>query len=688
MTRTKPGRIRIGCRFFLLFLGILLAGRSTWGKDFTADITARIFDSDVTGKIYATDGRYRMDLTVTGDSVAKGPVVLVDRTKGETLLLNPNNRTYDTFENFSPRAYWIDPFQAITYLQENVTRRRIGTDTIAGYACDHDGFYDQDAKLADVWFAGELGAFPVKAHIVSGRKDGAFEVKTNIRDVTLALSNIEAGSIDASVFAIPEEYAKEERSTPARKDKPAITRTVKGTAPWGRRIGKGGEIQVAVNPHRPLKLVLKNLTDRSTCRYRIIPEDGAWDAAPPHPVDLVKKGQTKCLEIEKAKKTAWLSVQVEKGLVYATVTNEADPFAFDRDRKIQEGYLHLSILGATGISLDPARPTTITVTGDSQDAPASVVTLKCFRRDYQDQVFEKKCRIANGVSETFPFAAEQQIRTCEISVAGENDGVAYRAEQPAAAPKEARAANDPPAAAKPPSAPKIVRTQPSTSVGRASKTTPGSNAAGLDKAATKIIIQAFNDGDIATVREQIDNGMDPNARVYGAPLLQKAANLSTADMVKMIIERGGDLTYRDRSGNEALSQAQSNRKHWQAVIAVLVEAGAPVNKETTVWKLAFKTRNGVFQSGVRETLAMLFSQGADINKPISKSGTTLLMHAAQKAWLEPLKFYLDHGADIDARDGSGQTALDWARTPQRGEKPFEQKNRQAIVEMLESLNTR
>ena len=313
MTRTEPGGRRIGCLFFLLFLGFLLAGRSTWGKGFTADITARMFDSDVTGKIYATDGRYRMDLTVAGDSVAKGPVVLVDRTRGVTLLLNPNNRTYDTFENFSPRAYLIDPFQAITYLQENVTRRRIGTDTIAGYACDHDGFYDQDAKLADVWFAGELGAFPVKAHIVSGRKDGAIEVKTNIRDVTLVLSNIEAAPIDPTVFAIPPEFTKEERPMPARQDKPAIARTVKGTAPWGRRIGKGGEIQVAVDPHRPLKIVLKNLTDRSSCRYRIIPEDGAWDAAPPHQWTLSKKDKPNVWRSKRRKKPPGCPFRSKRG---------------------------------------------------------------------------------------------------------------------------------------------------------------------------------------------------------------------------------------------------------------------------------------------------------------------------------------------------------------------------------------
>ena len=360
-----------------------------------------MFNSDVTGKIYVTDGRYRMDLTVAGDDVEQGPIVVTDRVKGVTLLLNPNTRTYDTFEAFSLRAYMLDPFQSITYLQENVTRRRIGTETVAGYACDHDGFYDQNVKLADVWFAGDLDAFPIKAHIVSGRKDGAIEVKTNIRDVTLELSNIKAAPIDSAVFAIPAGYNKEEHPTQARKDKPAITQTVKGTAPWVRRIGQGGEIQVTVDPHRPVAIVLKSITDRSSCRYRIIPQNGISDAAPPQPVVLTKKWQKKRFEIEKSKKTAQVIVHVDEGRVYAAVTNEADPFAFSRDKKLQEGYLHLSILGATQISLDPARPATITVTGDSQDAPASRVVLKCFQRDKQDKTFQQECRLATAIVKSF-----------------------------------------------------------------------------------------------------------------------------------------------------------------------------------------------------------------------------------------------------------------------------------------------
>ena len=680
----KPARLALGC--LILCCTTLLPNRTAWGNDFTADIATRMLNDDVTGRLYVTDGRYRMDLNVKEKGVSKGPVVIVDRSKGVTLLLNPNTHTYDTFENFSFRAHMIDPFQAITYLQKNATKRRVGTDTVAGYATDHCGFYDRDVKLADVWFAGGLGDFPVKAHIISGRNDGAVKAKTNISDVTLALSNIAETPIDATVFAIPKGFAKQERPTPAKKEPPAITQTVKGAAPWGRRIGKRGEIQVAVDPQRPIKLVLKNMTDRSMCTYRIIPQGSDPNAAKPKQVILEKRGQVRRIEIEKSKKSAWVYVQVDEGLVYAGVTNEADPFAFNRDRQIKEGYLQQSILGSTGIIVDPARPMTIIVSGDSQDASASSVTLKCFKRDYKDIVFNQTRLIANGATETWEFSPDQQIRTCEIGVTGENDGVKYRTEQPAVATKGATKAAATPA--KPRQAPNIVHTQPGASVGSGPKTTARQRGAGLDKDATREIMTALNSGDTATVKSHLDKGMDPDVFIYGAPLLQKAANLSSPEMVKLIIASGADLQYKDRSGNDALFQAQSNFKHWQEVIPVLVEAGIGVNRNTPIWKVAFKTKEGKFQPGVQETLAYLLSKGANVNTPISKSGNTLLMFAAKMAWLEPFEFYLAQGADIHASDAKGNTALSWAKTERRGEQPYEQQNRKAIIALLASKGVR
>ena len=60
------------------------------------------------------------------------------------------------------------------------------------------------------------------------------------------------------------------------------------------------------------------------------------------------------------------------------------------------------------------------------------------------------------------------------------------------------------------------------------------------------------------------------------------------------------------------------------------------------------------------------------------------MFAAKMAWLEPVQFYLDHGADINAKDKDNRTALSWAKTEKRGESLILQQNRKAIIELLES----
>ena len=198
-------------------------------------------------------------------------------------------------------------------------------------------------------------------------------------------------------------------------------------------------------------------------------------------------------------------------------------------------------------------------------------------------------------------------------------------------------------------------------------------------------MEAVNNNDIAAVEVQLGDGMDINSVLYSGTLLMKAANVGTADMVKMLISRGADLNYRTSRGDDALSLAMNNGGHWQQVIATLVDAGAAVDEKTPIWKVAFKTKKGRLIPEARKILAFLFAKGASPDSFTGKKETTVIMYYAQRAWLDPLKFFLDHGANVNARTLDGRTALSIALTkPKRREKPSQKKEREAVVELLRS----
>ena len=654
--------------------------QTAYADDFTADLTAFMLNSDVAGKLYVTDEQYRMDLNAPAQTKEKGPVIIVNRAQKKTHLLNPNTQTYDTFDTFSFQAYMADPFQTITHLEQTVEKRKTGATDIAGYSCDHYEFYDQGFKLADVWYAQTLGHFPLKAHIISGRKDGAVDAKTNMKDVTLELGNIQKAPMDKAFFEVPREFSKAEHPDTKQKKaaagESAISNTLKGTAPWGRRIEKGGELQVKTNPRRPVSITLDDLADTSICTYAAIPQGKTFYEVEPKRLTLPEKGKRRKVTIEKHKQTDWVVIRVDEGLVYAKVINEKDPFSFNLDEKYEERYLTVKEL--QGFATDPERKLTLTVTGDSQDTPASEVILKCYRDDYKNKVFEETVQIKNGDTKIWEFLPDQQIRTCDIAV-GETGAIKVKMEQPAQQKKTP--SQMPVTSSAKTNAPKGVYTKPI----KPTATARQNQAAGPNKAAQiKKVEKALFSGDVVAVEACLDEGMDPNEMINSSPFLQKAVEQSTAEMVKLIIARGGDLSYKDRLGNNLLFCAQSNNRHFQAVIPVLVEAGVPVDQNTPIWKIAYKTEGGTFKPGVKQTLEYLLSKGADLNTPISKSGNTLLMFAAKMAWLEPVAFYLDHGATVNAKDNKGNTALSWAKTERNGEQPYEKENRKAIIALLES----
>lgn len=58
----------------------------------------------------------------------------------------------------------------------------------------------------------------------------------------------------------------------------------------------------------------------------------------------------------------------------------------------------------------------------------------------------------------------------------------------------------------------------------------------------------------------------------------------------------------------------------------------------------------------------MIDAGADVNAA-DADGETALMAAAEKGHVSKVKVLLDHGANVNARDRRGKTALQYARPP-------------------------
>jgi hypothetical protein len=71
---------------------------------------------------------------------------------------------------------------------------------------------------------------------------------------------------------------------------------------------------------------------------------------------------------------------------------------------------------------------------------------------------------------------------------------------------------------------------------------------------------------------------------------------------------------------------------------------------------------GAIRSGDIARVTSLVQKGIDVNVKERRGGATPLMHAAAIGSLDALQLLLDKGADVNARNAAGATALMWAAT--------------------------
>jgi len=136
-------------------------------------------------------------------------------------------------------------------------------------------------------------------------------------------------------------------------------------------------------------------------------------------------------------------------------------------------------------------------------------------------------------------------------------------------------------------------------------------------------------------RSKVDRGADTMLGTGTTPLL-RAAKAGDAEVVKVLLAKGADPKLTTKFGMTPLMAA----------------AGLGTKEEDTTGRK--KTEAEAIAS-----IKLCLDAGADVNAA-DNQGDTALHGAAQKGWDQVVQFLVDHGAELDLKDKKGRTALDAA----------------------------
>ena len=127
--------------------------------------------------------------------------------------------------------------------------------------------------------------------------------------------------------------------------------------------------------------------------------------------------------------------------------------------------------------------------------------------------------------------------------------------------------------------------------------------------------------------------------------------------IKKYIKSSGDLSETNESGESVLACALRAGCDIETLM-LLIESGADIfdfdDEGVSIFDMAVTYDN-------QEMLLYLIEQGKNVNETTRKSGFTALMAAACYGRIEIAQILLDNGADTNAKDSKGFTAVDFAR---------------------------
>ncbi|MCP4567230.1 MAG: hypothetical protein GY841_06595 [FCB group bacterium] len=158
---------------------------------FTADLVEREGNQVKTGRLYATDTQYRLDVTMGDEKF----IVIVDKKSEMTRVLRIKQKQYVEVKSSDRVSLMNDPFQGLKFAADHYGSKVDGIDTISGYLCDRRIIVDQEKTVMTFWQSSKLN-FPLKI------------VVDAIGNKRLELKHVREEAIADSLFLIPDGFTK------------------------------------------------------------------------------------------------------------------------------------------------------------------------------------------------------------------------------------------------------------------------------------------------------------------------------------------------------------------------------------------------------------------------------------------------------------------------------------------------
>lgn len=163
-------------------------------------------------------------------------------------------------------------------------------------------------------------------------------------------------------------------------------------------------------------------------------------------------------------------------------------------------------------------------------------------------------------------------------------------------------------------------------------------------------------GDLTRLLEGLDSGIDINTPcANGSTALMLAARAGRVDVVRLLLDRGADLSPQNSLCETALTMALIRSRTWDGYW--IVDRPDPMPLQMLLAAGArYSLRDAVLLNDVPLARSRL-EEGADPNTGEWSYHGPVLKIAAELGYVEMVGLLLDHGASIEATDDLGQRPL-------------------------------